>query len=812
MIKNYFKTAWRNLLKQKFYSLIKIGGFAIGIAACLLIALFIINELGYDKYYKNADRIFRIVGVSKEAGQTNTSVSFPAPFARTIKDELPEIEKVARINPSTLFTGGGNMVRIPGATENNYEEGFTFADPEFIDLLQVKMVYGNPSKALQQPGSIVISRKMADKYYPRQNPVGKTLIIGDDKDQPVLISGVMKNFPVNSHLHFNFLISLKDRSFWKGEQSTWLASNYHTYIQVKPGTNTKNLGDKILNALFDKYLVPAFKSDGMDEKSVTQLKENIGLEIQPVSDIYLDSDVSDSFVHGDIRIVWLFGAIAVFVLVLAMINFINLSTAKSANRAKEVGIRKAIGSLRKNLVNQFLSESVLFSVISFIIGVALTALFLPVFNQVAGKSLSIPWTDFRFIATIILMALITGIIAGFYPALYLSSFKPVQVLKSSLIPGAKNSIVRSTLVVFQFTISIALIIATTVVGRQMNFILNTKVGFEKDQVLLLQGTGSLAGQTASFKNRLKQIPEVKYVSMSEYLPVSGSGVKRNGTEMWEKDKDKNLLKTGVQIWDVDNEYIPAMGMEIKNGRNFLPDLKTDSAAAVINETMAAQLNFKNPVGKQITNGYWTFTVIGVVKDFNFESLKENVGGVCLKLGKSPSITAIKVSGSNMPGTIKAVTAAWKEFAPSQPARYSFLDEGYARMYDDVLRVRNIFTGFAIFAILVACLGLFALSAFIAEQRRKEIGIRKVLGASISNVSVLLSRDFIKLVLIAVFIASPVAWYFMNKWLEEFAYRTSISWWIFVVAGLAALLIALATVSFQAIKAAIANPVKSLRNE
>ena len=812
MIKNYFKIAWRNLLKQRFYSLIKIGGFAIGIAACLLIALFIRNELSYDRNYKNGDQIFRVVGVSTDGDNASKGVTFPAPFAKAIKEELPEIEKVARINPSTLFTGGGNMVRKSEATENNYEQGFTFADPEFIDLMQIKMIYGNPLDALQKPGSVLISKKMADKYYPNENPVGKTLIFDDNKNQPVMIGGVMENFPANTHLQFDFLLSLKDRSFGNGEQDTWLASNYYTYIQVRRGTDIKKLADKMMETIFDKYLVAAFKQDGMDANSIAQVKNAIHLELQPVSDIYLESNIPDSFVHGDIRIVWLFGAIAVFVLVLAMINFINLSTAKSANRAKEVGIRKAIGSLRKNLVNQFLSESVLFSVISFIIGVALTALFLPVFNQVAGKSLSIPWTDFRFIATIILMALITGIIAGFYPALYLSSFKPVQVLKSSLIPGAKNSIVRSTLVVFQFTISIALIIATTVVGRQMNFILNTKVGFEKDQVLLLQGTGSLAGQTASFKNRLKQIPEVKYVSMSEYLPVSGSGVKRNGTEMWEKDKNKNLLKTGVQIWDVDHEYIPAMGMEIKEGRNFLPDMKTDSAAAVINETMAAQLNFKNPVGKQITNGYWTFTVIGVVKNFNFESLKENVGGVCLKLGNSPSITAIKVSGSNMPATIKAVTAAWKEFAPSQPTRYSFLDEGYARMYDDVLRVRNIFTGFAIFAILVACLGLFALSAFIAEQRRKEIGIRKVLGASVSNVSVLLSRDFIKLVLIAMFIASPVAWYFMNKWLEDFVYRTSISWWIFVIADLAALLIALATVSFQAIKAAIANPVKSLRTE
>jgi putative ABC transport system permease protein len=454
----------------------------------------------------------------------------------------------------------------------------------------------------------------------------------------------------------------------------------------------------------------------------------------------------------------------------------------------------------------------LFSIISFVFGVMMAMFFLPVFNEVAGKSLSIPWSNPWFTAIIILLTLVTGIIAGLYPALYLSSFKPIQVLKGNLTGGARNSIVRSSLVVFQFTISIALIIGTIVIGKQMNFILNTKVGFEKDQVLLLQGTGSLANQTASFKNRLKQIPEVKHVSMSEFLPISGLGTKRNGTEMWEKDTDKNQLKTGVQIWRVDNEYIPAMGMTVKEGRNFAENIKADSAAALINETMAAELNLKDPVGKQITNGYLTFTVIGVVKDFHFESLKENIEGVCLTLGNSPSITAIKVAGSNMSATIKAITAAWKEFTPSQPVRYSFLDEGFARMYDDVLRVKNIFIGFALFAILVACLGLFALSAFIAEQRRKEIGIRKVLGASVGNVSILLSKDFIKLVLIAMVIASPVAWYFMNKWLEDFAYRVTISWWIFLLAGVIALLITLVTVSFQAIKAAIANPIKSLRTE
>jgi putative ABC transport system permease protein len=812
MVVNYFKTAWRNLVKQKFYSLIKIGGLAIGIAACLLIALFIRNELSYDKRYKNADRIFRVVGVNKEGSVTDKGVSFPAPFAKAIKDELPEIEKVARINPNTLFTGAGNLVRRPDEVENNYEEGFTFADPEFTDLLQVKMLYGNPVQALQQPGSVVISKKIADKYYPGENPVGKTLIIGDNRDLPALIGGVMENFPVNSHLDFDFLVSMKERSFWEGEQSTWTASNYHTYIQVKPGTDVKGLGNKMMSALFDKYLVPAFKKDGLDGKSIQQIRNSTSLELQPIGEIYLTAGIHDSSLHGDIRIVWLFGAIALFILVLAMINFINLSTAKSANRAKEVGIRKAVGSLRKNLVNQFLSESVLFSIISFIAGILLAALFLPQFNRLAGKTLFIPWFDPWFITTILVMTLVTGIIAGFYPAIYLSSFKPVQVLKSNLTTGAKNSMVRSSLVVFQFTISIGLIIGTIVVARQMNFILNTKIGFEKDQVLLLQGTGFLANQSASFKNKLRQLPEVKHVSMSEYLPISGLGSKRNGTEMWENGTDKNQLKTSVQLWRVDNEYVPTMGMKIKEGRNFSADIKGDSAAVMINETMARKLNLKDPVGKQLTNGYLTATIIGVVEDFNFESLKENIGGIGLMLGNSPSITAVKIESNNMPATIKAITATWKEFAPSQPVRYSFLDEGFARMYDDVFRMKNIFIGFAFFAIVVACLGLFALSAFIAEQRRKEIGIRKVLGASVANVSVLLSKEFVKLVLIAIVIASPVAYYFMHKWLQDFAYRAPVSWWIFVLAGVIALFIALFTVSFQAIKAAITSPVKSLRAE
>src|SRR5215204_330183 len=809
MFRNYFKIALRQLLKQKMYSVIKIGGFSLGIATCLLIALFIRHELSYDQHYPQAKKIYRLVGEFNENGKVDKGVSMPAPMAKVVRSDFPEVENAARLMPNTLFPGAGsNYIRRDDQQQNTYETGFTYADQELLDILHITMIYGKSSDALSKPRSILLSRKKAHKYFPGRNPVGKIMFLNDDKTRPFTVGGVMEDFPLTSHLQFDFLLTLKDVEFWPGEQTTWRASNYHSYVLLEEGTDVGQLEKKMTAAILKNYVLPSM--DHVSEQEKRNVVQSSSLHLQSVSDIHLRSnDIHDNLSKGDIRFVWLFGAIACFILIIACINFINLSTAKSANRAREVGLRKVIGSDKYSLIKQFLTESTLFSFLSFAIALVFAMLLLPYFNLLSGKSLSIPWNEWWLVPIMIASAIFIGIIAGFYPSFYLSSFKPINVLKGNLSRGSKNSILRNGLVVFQFTTSIILIISTTVIYNQTQFILNTRVGFEKDQVVLVEGANTMGSNVKNFKNELLKLSQVKSVSVSDYLPVEGT--KRNGNSFWNEGKIREESGVDTQFWVVDDSYLETMGMKIIAGRNFSFQMPSDSQAVIINQTMASRLNLKDPIGKRITNGD-VFIVVGVVEDFNFESMRSNIEPVCLKLGTSPSIVSIKITTADMSDLLSSITSVWKKFAPAQPLRYSFLDEKFASMYADIQRMGRISTSFSILAIIIASLGLFALSAFMAEQRSKEIGVRKVLGASVSHLASLLSRDFLKLVVIAVIIASPIAWWAMNEWLQDFVYRTNISLWIFLVAGGAALLIALLTVSFQAIKAAIANPVKSLRTE
>ena len=810
MFKNYFRIAVRQLMKQKMYSVVKIGGFALSIAACILITLYIKDELNYDKNYARADRIYRVIGVYNDKGKIEKGPSMPAPMGKVLESDFPEVEKAGRTMDNKLFNGAGsNQLRRAGSKENMYEEGFCFADSSMLDILEIPMVYGDRAHALKDPNTMVISKRKADKYFPGENPVGKVVFLNDNEKKPITIGGVMQDFPSTSHLQYDFLLSLAGVSFWNGEQDTWMASNYDNYVLLRPGTDVTRLEKKMSKNILTKYIIPALVSSG--DKYAEAFLEKASLQLQPVGNIHLKSyDIHDSLSHGDIRFVWLFGAVACFILIIACINFINLSTAKSANRAKEVGLRKVVGSLRIHIVNQFLTESVIISLLSFVFALIMAWTLMPYFNTLAGKTLSMPWNEWWFIPVIIASAIIVGVLAGLYPSFYLSAFKPVNVLKGQLSKGSKNPGLRNVLVVFQFTTSIILIIGTIVIFRQTSYILNRKIGFDKDQVIVIQGSNTLKKQVSSFKNELLKLPQVKGVSISDYLPVSGS--KRNGNTFWKEGKTKEEQGEFAQMWVIDNDYIQTMGMKIAAGRNFMKDLSSDSQSAVIiNQTMARKLGLKDPVGKRITNGQ-VFNIIGVVEDFNFESMKDDIGGLCMRLGNSPSVVSVKVNTADMKTAVASIGAVWKSFMPNQQIRYSFLDESFANMYADVQRMQSIFTSFAVLAIIIACLGLFALSAFLAEQRSKEISIRKVLGASVTQVTSLLSKDFVKLVLIAIVIASPVAWWAMNKWLQDFAYRAPISWWIFLVAGVLVIFIALATISFQAIKAAIANPIKSLRSE
>ncbi|WAC10590.1 ABC transporter permease [Dyadobacter pollutisoli] len=800
------------MAKQKMYAFVKIGGFAIGIAACFLIALFIRDELSYDQDIVNKDDIFRVLNDELADGDWEKYVWMPAPFANVVKNEYPEVEKIGRFLNSELFGAGPNQIRRVDKLQNVYEERFVYIDQDLLEIWGSKWLQGDPEHALDDPNSLVITKSKADKFFPGENALGRAMIISDDVAKPRKITGVIADFPKNFHVNFDFFMTIAGVVFYEGEQMNWLATNYHTYVRLKKGTDLVKFESK-LSDITRKYYIPQKKASGqqVDENKIASEHR---YKLQPISEIYLGSaDVGDGLSHGDMRFIWLFGSVAGFILLLACINFVNLSTAKSANRAIEVGLRKTVGSERSGLVNQFLTESLLISFISISLGVVLAWLLLPLFNTLAAKSLVFPITAWWLAPLLVISSLVIGIVAGLYPAFYLSGFKPIQILKGQLSRGSKGSGIRSSLVVFQFTTSIILIIGTFVIYRQVNFILNAKVGYDRDQIVLIHGAGTLDKKIDTFKDEIKKLPQVKNASVSDYLPIKGT--KRNGNGFWQFGKTKENASVSGQFWVADENYIETLGIKLIAGRNFSRDRTTDAKAVIINQKLAKDLNLKDPVGKHITN--WSnsgndLEVIGVVEDFHYESLKENIEGLCIQLGISPGIVSVKVNTSDMKGALKSITDVWNSQAPNQPIRYTFMDQSFAQMYDDVNRMGLIFTSFAVLAIIVACLGLFALSAFMVEQRSKEISIRKVLGASVRSILSLLTGNFLMLVLISAVIASPIGWYMMQEWLQDYEYKITITWDIFVFAGLVAGFVAIVTISFQAIRAALIDPAKGLRSE
>ena len=809
MFKNNLKIAWRGLLKQKIFSAIKIGGFSLGITACFLISLFILDELSYDQHYKDKDRIYRLVNFYNEPGGPQKGVSLPAPIKSVLDSDFPEIEKSARLIIFEWFDNGDNQFRLVNNVENSYEEGFIYADPEILEILEIPMVYGEHSEALSLPNSIVISKKKSEKYFPGRNPIGETIILNENEANPFIIGGVMEDFPPNSHLNYDFLITLKNKEFWPGSQTEWWVNVYDVYVKLKEGADASNLEKKLLS-IKENHIVATMEA--AENQYAEYVKKYYSFELQPVEDIYLETEVRDfSSHHGDIKIVWLFGSIAGFILILACINFINLSTAKSANRAKEVGLRKVIGSYRSNLVSQFMTESLVYSLISFAIAILLACTLLPYFNVLADKNLDFPWSEWWLIPGVIGSIIIVGILAGCYPALYLSGFKPIAVLKGNLSMGSKSSTMRGGLVVFQFATSIVLIICTFITYQQMDFILNKKIGYDKDQVLLIHGANTLREKRHTFKNELVHMAEVKNVTQTDYLPVSGT--RRDGRQAWKAGRSKIDLGIGCQYWQVDEDYINTLGMKLVEGRGFSTEIGSDSLAVIINQTMARQLNLENPVGERIIVSHMTYNIIGVVEDFHFESMKGNIEPISFILSTNAgSILSVKIETGNMAESMATISALWSQYMPNQPIRYTFLDDSYARMYADVERTGKVFTIFAGLAIVVACLGLFALSAFMVEQRSKEISVRKVLGASIGSIFNLLTINFLKLVLIALVIAVPIGWYMMKEWLEGYSYRISMTWEVYATAGVLAIFMALLTISSESIRAALSNPADNLRSE
>ena len=812
MIRNYFKIAWRNLIKNKGFSFINIFGLSIGVAACILISIYILHESSYDKNVSNSENIYRITGQYIDDGRVETGIHFSANTAPTILADFEEVENTGRLMSNGLFYGAGsNEIRFDGEDDTQYyEEGFTYADPSMVDIMGIEMVYGAVKTALAEPKTIIISEQIAQKYFKNQNPVGRAMYLNGANDDPFKINGVMKDFASNSHLEYDFLITLKDVEFGEGEQTRWVQNNYFTYIVLRSGTDVGAFEQKMNNTLIEKYIKPSHKSAGF--AGWEQLHEKFKMYLQPLTAINLHSSHIDyeSSIRNDIKIIWIFGIVALFILIIASINFVNLSTAKSANRAKEVGLRKVVGSTRAQLIGQFLAESILIALIAFSIGIVLSAILMPLFRTMSGTDLVMPWSSLGFLPMIVLAAFVVGTLAGLYPSFYLSNFNPISVLKGKLSSGSKSSGLRSGLVIFQFTISIILIVGTLIINQQMDFILNSKVGFEKDQVVQIYSTNILNDRVVTFKEELKKLPGISNVTISDYLPIEGT--KRNGNGFTKEGKENTDEGVGGQAWVIDEDYIKTMGMKLVDGRNFILGRASDEKAVIMNQTMAKELKLDAPVGKRISRYGQLWEVIGVVEDFNFNTMKQTVQPLCFFSGISPTITSVKMNTTDVSAVLASMEAKWDEFVPNMAFRYEFMDASFAKMYDNVSRIKSIFTTFAILAILVACLGLLALSAYMVEQRNKEMSIRKVLGASVQTIFKLLTKNFIVLIVVALVVAIPIAYYLMQAWLQDYEYRIEMSWSVFAGAGVLAIAIALSTVSYHAVKLALINPAKVLRSE
>lgn len=808
MLRNYLKIAYRNLVKNKIFSAINIFGLAIGIASCLLITLYVVDELSFDKFHEKGDRIYRLNNDILYGGQDMRMAQTPDILAPTLKKDYPQVENYVR-----FFNEGSFLIKKTGEANFIREEKILYADSTVFDVFTFPLVAGNPKTVLNEPSVIVISEAAAKRHFGTENPIGKTLNLDNRKN--FKITGVMKDFPVNSQIQADFFISMKSLQY---DWGNFLSNNHWSFILIKDDADPKSFDAKFENVITN-YVDPQIKK--VLGSSIAELKKSgstFKFWMIPLTDIHLKSTQTQEISpNGNIEYVYIFSIVAIFVLLIACINFMNLSTARASQRAKEVGVRKVMGSERKQLMFQFFAECILISVISLIIALFFVWLLLPFFNEISNKALSISsLLTLKIISIIAIMPILVGLLAGSYPAVFLSSFQPIQVLKGRF--SLKGGRLRNGLVVFQFASSIILIIGTIIIYRQINYIKNKNLGYNKEHILIINDAYALEKQAVSFKNEVLKINGIKSGTLSGFLPTPSN--RSNGSKWPEGHLD---LKQGVmtQNWEIDYDYLKTFDMKLAQGRNFSKEFGTDSMGVIINETAAKNFGFgENAINKGILtlkgnygNETLTYRVIGVVKDFHFESMKSKIDAICMFLKTSSGNVSFKLEkNADLAGTIKQIEKKWSQMAPGQPFTYEFMDDSFDAVYKTEQRIGKISLAFALLTILVACLGLFGLVTFVAEQRIKEIGIRKVLGASVGSILQLLSKDFLKLIIISLALATPVAYYFMQKWLQDFEYRIDIEWWVFVATGFIAILIALLTVSYQAIKAAIANPVKSLKTE
>ncbi|MFL0353094.1 FtsX-like permease family protein [Xanthomarina sp. GH4-25] len=810
MIRNYFKIAWRNLIKNKGFTAINIIGLSLGIGCFVMISMFVIDELSYDSYHENADRIYRINSDIIFGGTEMSMALSSDPFGETLKKDYPEVDEYVR-----FYASGGSKL-IKKGNEYINETATTHVDSTLFHIFTLPAIIGNTKTALNEPNTVVITETAAKRYFgSAELAMGQMLETDDNNKTLYKINAVIEDIPENSHFNFDFFFSMDNVDYTFGN---YMSHNFHTFILLKEGINYE-VFQKNFKEVINKYIVPQ-ASQFMQIESIEEFEatgNKLEYSLIPLKDIHLHSSrLYELSANGNIQYVYIFSAAALFILLIACINFMNLTTARSSGRAKEVGIRKVLGSEKKALIGQFLTESTLIAGLALIVGLFFVWLSLGWFNNISGKDMLLTsLLSPKFLIFLFLLPLVVGVLAGIYPAFFLSSFKPIKVLKGKLSTGHKKNTLRNFLVVFQFATSIILIIGTIVIYKQINHIQTTNLGFNKDQVVVVNNSGLPSETRQSLKNEIAQLAEVKSASFAGYLPVSSSS--RSDTTFSTETVMTESNGFNMQFWRVDYDYLETVGMEMKEGRGFSREFGSDSLGIILNETAVKLTGFENPVGKKIysadrENNVTVFTIIGVVKNFNYESLRENVGALSFVLGNNSWETAYRFNTSNVSGLLSTIENKYKAAAPGMPFHYEFLDEAFDDMYRQERRVGTVALAFALLAIIIACLGLFGLATYIAEQRTKEIGIRKVLGASVSTIVKMLSTDFVKLVILAFVIATPIAWWFMNSWLQDFAYRIELNWWIFAVTGIVALVIALITLSFQAIKAAIANPVKSLKTE
>lgn len=796
MLQNYLKIAWRNLVRKKAFSAINVIGLAISLTAFILMALYIEYELSYDRFHANAGRIYRVADDKQTTGITLHNATSPAPVAPALKVDYPEVLQTVRLK--------GTEALVKYKDKIFEERNLFFSDASIFNIFSFRLVKGNADNALKDPNCIVLSENMAAKYFGTDNPLGSVLLL-DAK--PMQVTGVVQDVPSNSHFTFDFLVSMATAE-QKGSGNDWLFTNwysdaFHTYILLPEKYNADRLAARLED----------FDTRHHEAQSTTRHH----YQLEKLTGIYLRSDRSNQIGKtGSISNLYIFSAIAIFILLIACFNFINLSTARSAERAKEVAVKKVAGAERIHLVGQFFTETLLMTIIAAFLSILLTVLFLPFFNAFSGQELFLNLLSPLHAGVLIVIIVFTAALSGSYPAFVLSGFEPAIALKGKAGASGWSKNFRKALVVFQFAISVILIVCSTVVYMQLKFMQNHDLGFTSAQTLIINFEGDKAVQRnyKTIKNALMNIAGVKNVTASSNIP----GDRKTGG--WSMDIVTNTgdtIGTEFPVYLADYNFLEQYGVQVIAGRGFSEMYAADTLESMlINESALRKLGFtssEDALGLHVGMYPKDAKIIGVFKDFHFESLQHALEPLAIRiLPDHYRLFSVQAKTQNMQQTVAAIEKTWKTLAPQRPLEYSFLDDSFNRQYNAEIKFGQVFVVFSVLAISIACLGLFGLTLFSVQQRTKEIGIRKVLGASVAGVASLLSRDFIKLVLISILIASPLAWWLMHNWLTDFAYRTNISWWIFVVAGLIAVLIAVTTVSFQAIKAARANPVKNLRTE